>query len=422
MKKKEEIFDIEYTENDLEYIDELIYYLKTNYQRITDFYQIKNLSKRLNIKIWDTKDNYQQYFNQTNSTNKKIPDWEISRVSSKEENRIDLLTYKEIIKYPKHKNTKIEDLKKRCLYEFANICFMEYTNQKESLTWIKEAISTNLSEIYNNNIPLELTASKDTILNRKTNSRNYYILGQYLLQNYDKKYILSLIKNKEQLIKETPKIYEEAQKYIGQKRIEQYNQIKTPEELLEFMKKYIHYGIKTKEETIFGWDMNKFQKACQEKWKFQEGIEIIKSGFGHCWDQTEIERDWFKKNNYEYKTLFILFEKDHNPSYICHTYLIYKNKNNNIWNWFEHADENNEGIHSFNTKEEAILAQKEKHIEFNQKIGLPINKEIIDTIHIYEYQPPKIGSNNQEFLNNIFSENSKDITEFINTKRNKKSL
>ena len=87
MKKKEEIFDIEYTENDLEYIDELIYYLKTNYQRITDFYQIKNLSKRLNIKIWDTKDNYQQYFNQTNSTSKKIPDWEISRVSSKEENR-----------------------------------------------------------------------------------------------------------------------------------------------------------------------------------------------------------------------------------------------------------------------------------------------------------------------------------------------
>ena len=71
---------------------------------------------------------------------------------------------------------------------------------------------------------------------------------------------------------------------------------------------------------------------------------MLKYKIGHCWDQVELERAWFKKHNYEYKTLFIYFESDLAP-YICHTYLVYNDKKNNTWNWFEHADENNKGIH-----------------------------------------------------------------------------
>ena len=58
--------------------------------------------------------------------------------------------------------------------------------------------------------------------------------------------------------------------------------------------------------------------------------------------------------------------------------------------------------------EEAILAQREKHIEFNRSLGLPMTKDIIDTIHIYEYKMPKIGVNNQEYLDDIF-ETAKNI-------------
>ena len=195
---------------------------------------------------------------------------------------------------------------------------------------------------------------------------------------------------------------------LDNNKLEKYNNIKTPEELYEFMESYIKYGIEI-DGKVYEWGKDDFQKACEEKWRLKSSLDIIKSGYGHCWDQTEIERDWFKKHNYEYKTLFIIFLIENNNPYVCHTYLIYKDKKDNKWCWFEHADYNNKGIHKFNTMEEAILAQKEKHIEFNKSLNLPMTKDIIDTIHIYEYQSPKIGSTNQEFLDNIFN-NAKDIT------------
>ena len=189
---------------------------------------------------------------------------------------------------------------------------------------------------------------------------------------------------------------------------EKYEKIRTPMELLSFMDKYIKYGLVDENNNVYEWDMDIFQDVCQNKWKFRNGIDIIKLGYGHCWDQVEIERDWFKKHNYEFKTLFIYFESDIAP-YICHTYLVYKDKGKNTWNWFEHADEKNKGIHKYNTLEDVILAQKDIHIKFNKSIGLPVDDKIINTIHIYEYLPPKLGSNNQEFLDNIF-DNGIDIT------------
>ena len=189
--------------------------------------------------------------------------------------------------------------------------------------------------------------------------------------------------------------------------IDKYNKINTPEQLLEFMDN-IEYGMKDEEGNIYKWDMDNFQEACQTKWKFKKGIDIVKLGYGHCWDQVEIERDWFIKHNYEFKTLFIMFENDLAP-YICHTYLVYKEQEKNKWSWFEHADENNKGIHQFDTIEEAISAQKKAHIKLNKSMGLPINNKIIDTIHIYEYTPPKLGSSNQEFIDNILN-HGKEIT------------
>lgn len=51
-----------------------------------------------------------------------------------------------------------------------------------------------------------------------------------------------------------------------------------------------------------------------------------------------------------------------------------------------------------------------------------MNDEVKSWIRIYEFIPPKIGNNNQEYLDNIFSENSKDITLNILKTNNKKTL
>ena len=191
--------------------------------------------------------------------------------------------------------------------------------------------------------------------------------------------------------------------------LEKYNKIKTPEELLDFMDKYIKYGLVDENNKVYEWHMVDFQEACQKKWKFKSGIDTIKSGYGICFDQVEIERDWFTKHNYKFKTIFIIFELNYKNSYTCHTYLAYQNQKNMTWNWFEHADEANKGIHSYQTLEKLIESQKEKHIEYNKNNSEPITKEIINTIHIYEYLPPKLGSNQQEFINNILN-NGTDIT------------
>lgn len=199
-----------------------------------------------------------------------------------------------------------------------------------------------------------------------------------------------------------------------------FNHISSPFELLEFMDNYIKYGVLDKDRKYTDWDLEKFQEICMKDWKFRNGRDIAISGVGHCFDQTELERVWFENNDYEYKTIFIFFEHNTKYPYGCHSYLIFKDKVNNNWYWFEHADEKNKGIHIFDNMEDAIVAQMEKHIEYNQKLGFPMNDEVKSWIRIYEFIPPKIGSNNQEYLDHIFSENSKDITLNVLKANNKK--
>ena len=404
MKQEFDMFEIEYTESDLEYIDDLIKYFKNNYKNIMNFFHLKEFSKKVKIKFWDSKEEYRDYFNKLykeKGYNNTVPEWEVARSFPEECPKIFLMSYKERVKCRGHSKDTLDDLFKVIVHEFVHTCQFEYNHHTESLTWFLEALATNLSCQYEEH-PLTLNVDLERIINGQVSYINYRTMGKYLLDNYPKEYILELAKNKELLLKDTKKIYEETLEYIKQNRINEYHKVSSPEKLLKFMDRYITYGLVDKNNKVYEWDMDDFQEACQNKWKFKSGIDIIKSGYGHCWDQVEIERDWFKKHNYEFKTLFIYFESDLAP-YVCHTYLVYKDKEKNTWNWFEHADENNRGIHQYNTLEDAILAQKEAHIKFNQSIKLPINDDIIKTIHICEYFPPKLGSSNQEFLDNIFN-------------------
>lgn len=197
------------------------------------------------------------------------------------------------------------------------------------------------------------------------------------------------------------------------KRKTLFETVKTTEELFEFMEKNIKYGVIDKNGKYYDWNLDNFQEVCNHDWKFREGKEIATIGIGHCWDQTELERTWFKQNNDKIKTIFIFFEHNTKYPYGCHTYLIYKNKNNDKWYWFEHADNQNKGIHEFKNEEEAILAQMKTHIEYNKSLGFPMNEEVISWIRIYEFLPPEKGVNNQGYLKNIFSKNSINITKEI---------
>ena len=87
--------------------------------------------------------------------------------------------------------------------------------------------------------------------------------------------------------------------------IDSYNEVKTPYELLMLMDniKYGFYGNNNKIYINDGtYESNKiFQEACLNKYGLANKDKVLKYGLGQCFDQTELERAWFKEHNYEYK-------------------------------------------------------------------------------------------------------------------------
>ena len=192
-----------------------------------------------------------------------------------------------------------------------------------------------------------------------------------------------------------------------------YDEIKTPRELLEFMDniRYGFYGNDNKEYINDGSEeSNKiFQDACLTEYSLADKDKVLKYRLGQCFDQTELERAWFREHNYEFKTIFIWFLFDYENTYPTHSYLVYKE--NDKYYYFEHADYINRGIYEFDSYEEAIKFQMNKHIEYTKNMGNTIDDEAIKHLHIYEYDISKYNISFEEFIDNILD--SKEITNMI---------
>ncbi len=163
------------------------------------------------------------------------------------------------------------------------------------------------------------------------------------------------------------------------------SQINTPQELYNFIINNIQYGIK---------DKNKIYQNAEidnniDKWHLNISLELLNNKYGLCFDYVELERTWFQNHNYEYKTIFLIIALDHENNYSTHSTLIYKE--NNKWYNFEIANYYNEGIHEYNTYEEAIEDIKNKHLDYNKMMGKEINKDIATKLKVFEY--PKLNNN-----------------------------
>lgn len=185
-----------------------------------------------------------------------------------------------------------------------------------------------------------------------------------------------------------------------------YEEIRTPKELLEFMDS-IEYGFVDEDNHKYGsWNEEEFENNVTTKWHLSSPERLIKVGYGHCFDQVELERDWFTKHNYKFNTYYIMFLFDHPNDYSTHTFLIYEE--NNKWYLFEHSDFFDRGIHEFTSLNEALLYKMNRHIEYNRKYN-KVEEEEISHLHIFEYAKPLINSTFTEFIDNII-ESGKDVT------------
>ena len=206
-----------------------------------------------------------------------------------------------------------------------------------------------------------------------------------------------------------------------EERINAYEKVSSPEELLSFMDEYIKYGILGTDGKIYrDWaddQDSKFQIACQTKYALCDKARILNCGLGTCWDQVELERAWFKEHGYQIKTFFIWFHLDYRNNYCTHTYLVYEKDDK--YYYFEHSDYKNEGIHEFDSYEDAIKYQMSKHIEFHKARGLDVSDDILSHLEVMEYDIKEYGINKDEYLDNIF--NSKIVyqnNEFMEAYKN----
>ena len=139
------------------------------------------------------------------------------------------------------------------------------------------------------------------------------------------------------------------------------------------------------EKIEYGWLDKKNNKHYKidnsfcDNYILQSPQEIIQNKLGVCWDQVELERYYFKNNNLNIKTYFLVYyDNDKCPT---HTFLIYKE--NNKFYWFEHSWEKYRGIYEYNNLTNLLLDVRNKFIKDE------LDDSYIDSnLIIYEYQKP----------------------------------
>ena len=179
----------------------------------------------------------------------------------------------------------------------------------------------------------------------------------------------------------------------------QVNDIKTPEELLNFMSNNINYGYLGKNGRIYHYDDHDFNLEWYEQYILENKDDILKNLYGNCWDQVELEREWFLKNKYKIKTIYEMVKLDYDNEYPTHTFLIYTDSD--YWYWFENADFNNRGIHRFNSYDELLNYQYKKYVEFLKTFN--ITDDEIEKIIITEFDKPKEHISAKEYLDYVIN-------------------
>ncbi|MBS7021415.1 MAG: hypothetical protein KH135_06170 [Firmicutes bacterium] len=222
MKKDFNNFTIEYTDDDITYIDDLIKQFLLAQKPIMNFFGIEKLDRKVEIKLWDNIHDYEKYIKSEMKRlfqiSVDIIDWEIGRaIINKKESQIHMLSYKERIKRKGHKLDTIDMMTTLIKHEFVHTCHEQYKQYQEILVWMNEALATTLIDQYGNQ-KLVLDCSLEELLNGEVNYICYYTLGKYLFEHYDHEYILELAQNNELLKSVTPTLLEEAKEWLKEEK------------------------------------------------------------------------------------------------------------------------------------------------------------------------------------------------------------
>ena len=131
-------------------------------------------------------------------------------------------------------------------------------------------------------------------------------------------------------------------------------------------------------------------ESYSDNYILQSPNEIIKNKIGVCWDQVELERYYFKGNDWNVKTYFLVhYDGDKCPT---HTFLTFEKDNK--YYWFEHSWERFRGIHEYKSLKELLFDIRNKFIKYELD-----NDYVSENLVLHEYVKPKYHISVQEFYN-----------------------
>mgnify|MGYP003301312768 CR=1 FL=1 len=123
-----------------------------------------------------------------------------------------------------------------------------------------------------------------------------------------------------------------------------------------------------------------------KNYRMQYIDEVKRHKSAICWDLCEVEREFFKKTDYQFITVFAVLKKFKRKP--CHTFLIFKEKDK--YCWFEASWSKMKGIRKYDSLEELFDDVRNNFGEFTK--CKDYNKEEIE---FYKYGKPRdrIGCN-----------------------------
>lgn len=150
-----------------------------------------------------------------------------------------------------------------------------------------------------------------------------------------------------------------------------FEKIDNPYDLLEFMSN-IEYGYITEDGEKYRLEDEEFLIT----WKLTSPVRLIKKKCGNCFDRVELERYWFSKKGYKFKTFFIIFQLEEANPFTMHSFLVYEDGQK-----FYYFD-SEVGIEEFSRYLDAVEFQLKRHIVLNNVIR-KLKKHEIESLHVY---------------------------------------
>lgn len=208
MEKINDFFIIKYTNNDKDYIDEIEKYLLNEIENIINFFEIDNYGEKIIINLFDSINKLWELHNDLYNTIEKYGKVPEGVCGFSVKNNIFTLTYSEFIKSKGHENSSLNDLKKLILHELIHCIHAKKNTKTLYKIWLSEGIATTLSHQYDGKEKQFDTTFED-LNNGKCYYSNYNAIFEYILNNYEKEYIMKLINDYQFLENETLKLYNE---------------------------------------------------------------------------------------------------------------------------------------------------------------------------------------------------------------------